>query len=82
MVITTKLDYGDDCWIMHANRPMKGVVSMIQFSDVGKLCAHRVNVLYVIDVLDPNYPGLTLDTIRLHESYVFKTKNECINSLR
>lgn len=82
MIIQTKFDYQDDCWIMHNNRPMKSKVSAIHFGDIDKLCSHRVSILYTVEVLDPVHPGLSIDTVKLHESYVFKSKNECIDSLR
>lgn len=82
MTIQTKFDYKDECWIMHNNRPMKSVVSAIHFSDVNKLCFSKVDVSYTVEVLDPNHFGFCLNKVKLHENYVFKSKDECINSLR
>lgn len=86
MVITTKFDYGYDCWIMHANRPMKARVFGIKFTDITKLNAGWSstgisNVHYIVRVADP-IGGFYNEDIKLPEEYVFKTKYELLDSFR
>ena len=84
MIIQTKFDYGDDCWIMNCNRPMKARVFEIQFSNITRLnagCSRISNVFYIVRVYD-TIGGFDHKEIKLPEDYLFKTKNECIDSLR
>ena len=82
MVITTKFDYGDDCWIMHTNRPMKARIFGIQFADVtNKFDTHSLNISYIVRVAD-SIGGFDDKHIKLPGEYVFKTKYELLNSFR
>lgn len=81
MVITTKFDYGDDCWIMHANRPRKARVFGIQIAEVTKLNACRPGVHYTIRVTN-SIGGFDYGDIELSEDYIFETKDKLLDSFR
>lgn len=78
MTITTKLNVGDSCWILHNNKAVNVKVESVQIELTKEAGPHPVvRIIYSLNRIDEDTGSL----ISRVEPYVFATKEELLASL-
>lgn len=67
MTVTTKYNVGDSVWIMSGNRPTQKVIYKV--------------TIKVTDIINVFYDFHITDKVSTLEQYMFRTKEDLINSL-
>ena len=67
MTVTTEYNVGDSVWIMSGNKPTQKVIYKVTVT-----VSERINVYYYFHISDK---------VSTLEKYIFKTKQDLINSL-